>query len=344
MRNSAEKRTFRERKIMRTKRIFALICAGAMLFALPACRKISLPDSSTDASSEEDTSVYVETGKGTDADDSDDADIAEDDGDALENAGGEVIDLGGATLIDNDDVTITLKELRLNTDFDSMVLTMNVENKTDTKIVMTSLEDSLNGLQVSSGMYQEITAGKSSIVSDEWYSAEVQYVDQSEITDIALGLWIFTADDSDDSGESENLLEQTVHIYPYGEDQAAVYDRELQDTDTELYSDGDITVYSLGLSEDDLWGQIHEVYIVNNSDKNIYVSAEDVSINDKMLDPYWACTVEAGNRAYSKMFWDETSFEENSIESVEKLEFTLEITDYETFDELGSKDVLISVN
>ena len=63
--------------------------------------------------------------------------------------------------------------------------------------------------------------------------------------------------------------------------------------------------------------------MLNKSDKNIMFSAEEVSVNGYMADPYFANSVSAGKCAFSSMSWSDTTFEENGITTVESIEFNL---------------------
>ena len=60
-------------------------------------------------------------------------------------------------------------------------------------------------------------------------------------------------------------------------------------------------------------------------------SVDDVSVNGFMCDPFWASTVSAGKKANEKITFSEKSFEENGIEAVEEITFTLHVYDSNDF-------------
>jgi hypothetical protein len=98
-----------------------------------------------------------------------------------------------------------------------------------------------------------------------------------------------------------------------------------------LVEDENITVKVTGTQEDSLWGYTVKVYLENNTDKDLMFSVDDVSVNGFMCDPFWASTVAAGKKANEKITFSEKSFEENGIEAVEEITFTLHVYDSNDF-------------
>lgn len=85
------------------------------------------------------------------------------------------------------------------------------------------------------------------------------------------------------------------------------------------------------MAEDSIWGYTLKVFLENKTDKNLMFSADDVSVNGFMCDPFWACTVAPGKKANEKITFSEKSFQENGIEAVEEITFTLHIYDSNDF-------------
>ena len=61
------------------------------------------------------------------------------------------------------------------------------------------------------------------------------------------------------------------------------------------------------------------------------MAVDDVSVNGFMCDPFWAQSVAAGKKSNSSLSWLSSSFEENGIELVEEISFTLRVYDSDDF-------------
>ena len=74
------------------------------------------------------------------------------------------------------------------------------------------------------------------------------------------------------------------------------------------------------------------------------LTAEDVSVNGYMLDPYFSTSLAPGFTAFSDMYWNEEEFEENGIVDVEEIEFTLQVYDADIFDDdyLVEKNIILN--
>ena len=72
-------------------------------------------------------------------------------------------------------------------------------------------------------------------------------------------------------------------------------------------------------------------------------TAEDVSVNGFMLDPFYATSVDAGKCAFSDMSWFESDFEENGITDVENIEFTLRVYNEEDWSDEDFANELITL-
>ena len=135
---------------------------------------------------------------------------------------------------------------------------------------------------------------------------------------------------------AENYHNEPFTIYPTGKTPAEiVYPERRTAASEKVIVDNDVLTFVILESEDDsIWGYSLNCYLENKSDKSLTFSADDVSVNGFMIDPFWASTVLPGKRNYSSMSFSDSEFEENGIEEVEKVEFTLRVYDADNwFDE-----------
>lgn len=325
---------------MKTKRLMALVLAGLMIFSVPACGKAKdlkdALDSAKETTSAVEKSDNSDSAADTEGADNADADNADQDAADSADDAGSVIDLGGETLIDNEWCTITAKSLELTDDYYGIVMKVTIENKSDADYTVTAYTAALNGLETNPYTSQIVAAGKKANMEIDWYDTDLEDIDKDSITDYALEFGAYDAD-------YEDVFKETVHVYPYGEDKAAVYERTAEDTDEILVDTDDVQVVCVGIIDDEFSGQTVKYYIKNKTDKKLYVTAENVSVNGFMMDPYWGCEVGANHSVYSTMYWTKDDFEENDITSIETMDLTLEVRDDDTYDEIYSETMTLEL-
>ena len=86
------------------------------------------------------------------------------------------------------------------------------------------------------------------------------------------------------------------------------------------------------VDEDSFWGMAVLLYIENNSGRNIVVSCDDLSVNDYMMTPLFVSTVYNGKKAIDDITIFSSELEENGITYLERVEFTLQIRDNDTYE------------
>ena len=88
-----------------------------------------------------------------------------------------------------------------------------------------------------------------------------------------------------------------------------------------------LTFTITGIEEDALMGYTLKVFLENKTEKELMFTLEDTSVNGFMCDPFWAETVAAGKKSNTTISWFETDFQDNGIETVEDITFTLRVYD-----------------
>lgn len=203
-------------------------------------------------------------------------------------------------------------------------LNAQLENKSADKTYMFSVDSAaINGVQSDPFFASEVAAGKKSNEEITFSTDELEKNGVGEITDIELTFRVYDSDD----WTADDVANETVHIYPFGEDKAVDFVRELQASDNVIIDNENVTVVVTGYEEDEIFGYTVNLFLVNKTDKNIMFSADEASVNGFMADPFYATSVSAGKCAFSSMSWSDTTFEDNGITNVEKIEFTLRAYD-----------------
>lgn len=242
--------------------------------------------------------------------------------------------------IDNEACTITITSI----DADNMwgyTLNALLENKSADKTYMFSVENAaINGVQTDPLFASEVAAGKKSNEEISFSDEELENNGITEYTDIELTFRVYDSED----WSADDVANETIHIYPYGEDKAVKFVREEQSSDSVIIDNDNVTVIVTGYEEDGFWGYTVNLYLVNKTDKNIMFSVDEASVNGFMADPFYATSVAGGKCAFSSMAWSEETFEENGIADVETIEFKLRVYDEDDWlsDDIANETIVLN--
>ena len=92
--------------------------------------------------------------------------------------------------------------------------------------------------------------------------------------------------------------------------------------------DNDICRFSIkGVSKNTPLGYTLNVYLENKTELELMFSLDQVSVNDYMIDPFWAASVARGKKANQQIIFLDSELEANSITQVEEITFTLHVYD-----------------
>lgn len=199
-----------------------------------------------------------------------------------------------------------------------------LENKSVDKSYTFSVHDAaINGVMCDPLFATDVAAGKKANQDISFLDDILQENGITDYSDIELTFRVYDSND----WMAEDVGLSTVHVYPYGEDKAARYVREAQPSDNMIIDNDYLSVIVTGYEVDPLWGYEANLYLINKSDKNIMLSAEEASINGFMLDPFFATTISAGKCAFSSISWSNRLLEENGIAKIEEIELVLRAYD-----------------
>ncbi|MCD8189358.1 MAG: hypothetical protein LUD78_03935 [Clostridiales bacterium] len=193
-------------------------------------------------------------------------------------------------VVENDECVIKLTGI----DPDNLwgyTLNAELENKSSDKTYMFSVESaSVNGVASDPLFASEVAAGKKANEEISFSDSTLEENGIVDYTDIELTFRVYNSDDWNE----DDVAYETVHVYPYGEENAVAFEREAQDTDTVLVDTDDVTVIVTGYEYDDIWGYTVNLYLENNTETEVMFSVDDASVNGYMIDPFYADSVPAG--------------------------------------------------
>lgn len=302
------------------KKAFVLVLLCSLLFSMTACGEngstAELPSVSSDAESEQ-QETYEETEMERSA-----QEITSDD------ANTESIQFEPVTVADNEACSIIIREIEEDSIWGYTLKTL-LENRSADKTYMFSVQSaSVNGVEVDPLFAREVAAGMKANEEISFTGGKLTENGITQYTDIALSFRVYDNDD----WMADPVYEDTIHVYPYGQEKAEKYVREMQPSDIIVAENEYASVAVTGYTEDPVWGYTVNLFLVNKtSDHAIMFSVDDASVNGYMIDPFFATTVNPGNCAFREMSFSDSALEENSITNIDEIAFSLRAYDADQF-------------
>lgn len=223
------------------------------------------------------------------------------------------------TVFDTDKAAATVIAYRKGVQND-YAIDLYLENKSDDKAYTFYVSESaVNGLEVMCLDAFTVPAGKVAFKTVYISDSTLEKSGITDVTDIYMYLRAYESD----SYEAEDVANNSVHIYPKGQENAVTYVREVKDTDTVLVDNENVTIIITGMEIDEVFGsESLGFYLVNKTSENVTFSMDDVSVNGFAMDPFFIVSVSPGLSKFVAADWYNYDFEENNIEKIEKIEFT----------------------
>lgn len=106
-----------------------------------------------------------------------------------------------------------------------------------------------------------------------------------------------------------------------------------------LYDGNGVKITATGM-EDGLFGTELKLLIENSSDRNVTIQARNASVNDFMVDTILSADVAAGKKANDSLTFATSGLKECGIEEIAKMEFSFNITDSETWEDIAGTDMV----
>lgn len=238
-------------------------------------------------------------------------------------ASGNAIVIENYKVVDNEECTFTIVSIDPD---DSSGYTMNVllENHSDLELMFALDDVAVNGYMVDPFWASSVAAGKKENTRIQWRAARLEENNIDTIRVIEFVLRIYDNDD----WFADDIVNDLFKIFPLGDtEDAIVFDKRVPVPGEIVLVDNEYCTFIItGLDvEDSFSSYAISIYLENKADYNMMFSIDDVSVNGFMCDPFWATTVSSGNRKNTTISWSESKFEENSIVTVEEIEFLLKI-------------------
>lgn len=232
-------------------------------------------------------------------------------------------------LVDDENVAVYITKVE-NNEHMGMQLQIQCQNKTDRALIFSWDMVSVCGFMYDPMWAEEVAAGKTANSTIYLDTYELEQMDVISVDEISFTLRII---DSENWME-EPLVEEAFTIYPTGlnADTLQLPQRAPTDGQVVIADDDNIRFVIEWADAEDASEYTVYVYMENKTDRNLMYAWDLVSVNDLMVDPFWATSVAAGKKACSEITFYRSELESNGIEEVSNIEFTLIVSDYDDWE------------
>ena len=322
------------------KKIIALLMVMVLAVSLAAC--VPTPSDVTDIVENAFNNIGSDNEtKDNDADDDYDLDINIGDNDVDINIGDDTTaptvaidfnsNMAEQVIYNKGNIKVTASELTYK-EYYGPTLSLLVENESDKNVTVSTQNLCVNNMVFSSYLYADVNSGKKVYEDLHLYESDLKNMGITAIGTIEFTLDIYETDTYDDIDESDVIklvIDYKVSVVPVI-------------SGDKLFSKNGFSVYAQApISEDDdYYTYVKRLLVVNESNKNVYVRCQDVSVNGFMIDPYCSTTVPAGKAGYTNLYFSNDELEKNKIKSIEEVELYFAVQDSDTYDEICKSDVL----
>ncbi len=236
--------------------------------------------------------------------------------------------LADETLVDNDQCVFRIVEVKDKNG--GAEFTAYCENKTEDLSLMFAIEDAVvNGCAIDPFWAESVAAGKISNETISFSKNQLKEYELSSVDEFRFKLRIYDEND----WLADKIVEEVFTVYPTGknEETVAYFRRSDAESDNIILEQDGLKFVVTGTDEDSIWGYTVKGYFENDTENSVLFNWEDVSVNGIMCDPFFATSLPAHSCKYSDISFTSSSFEENGIEKVEEIEFTLNVKNLTDF-------------
>lgn len=239
--------------------------------------------------------------------------------------------LSGQVLVDNEDCAFTVTGTEFNEHL-GLQLQVLCENKSDRTLMFSWNNVSVCGFMIDPMWAEEVAPGKKVNTTIDIDTFALEQMKVASVDQIEFDLWVQDSEEFMD----EPVVNTKFTIYPTGKTAETVKFPvfEPSETDTVIVDNEDLTFIVMNVDDELADYYTLNCYIANKTDKNLMISWDEVSVNGFMVNPFWALSVAAGKQAYTEIIFFRSDFQEQDIEVVQDIEFTLQVSDTDTWEDV----------
>ena len=232
------------------------------------------------------------------------------------------------TVVENDSAAFLIIDAA-QTEHAGMQLQVQCVNKTDRALMFSWDMVSVCGYMYDPMWSVEVAAGKAANSTISLDTLALEKMGISSVDEITFTQRIYNSEDWTEAP----IIEKEFTVYPTGLDADTAVSPVRRDTQgQQVLAENEDLRFVIEKADDSKPSSYRlQVYLENKTDKNLMFSWDLVSVNGKMLDPYWAMGVAAGKKACSEVIFNRADLEDNGITDITEVEFTLTVSDYDNW-------------
>lgn len=229
-------------------------------------------------------------------------------------------------LFESNGIKVTAKEI--SEGWAGPELKVLIENDSDKNVTVSLDEIAVNDYMVSAWLYEDVSAGKKSNATFSIWSSTLSDAGITNVGKIDMYFRVINSETFDTIYESDGVEVKTSLFDKM--------DSDVNDIGEEMVNQNGVRIVGKGVSNDSIWGNGVVLYIENNTDKSILVTADDLSVNGFMITSYLYSTVKPGKKAIETIILSSSDMEDNDIEKIEELSLSFNVSDADTWREIFS--------
>lgn len=204
------------------------------------------------------------------------------------------------------------------------------ENNSDSTLLFTWNNTAVCGYMYEPYWAEEVAPGKKVNSTVDFDTYELEQMGITSVDDVVFTLTVMNSEAFLDAP----LVNQGFRIYPTGKTaNEVVYPEYVHKNGETVIAENDVLTFIIESVEDEV-SEFYTLncYIANHTGKNLMISWDGVSVNGFMVDPFWATSVSAGMQAFSQINFLRADLEDQGIEDVSEMEFTILAYDDDNWD------------
>lgn len=220
---------------------------------------------------------------------------------------------------DADGIVITAVEYTHDDFWNSDGIKFLIENNTQQNVTVGVNALIVNGFMVTDLFAADVASGTKKNETMNLLSNELDAAGITTVGEIEIYFHIYDSDTWKDIAAPDRVVIQTSNY--------STMDTEADTSGSVLYDEGGIKIIGKYVDENSFWGKSVVLYIENNTEKNVIIQADNLSINGYSLTSLFSSTVYAGRKAVDDITLLSSELEENSITSVDEVTLKFDIMD-----------------
>lgn len=233
-------------------------------------------------------------------------------------------------IFDKNDIKITIVGFGDSSVF-SKEIKILVENNTNQNIAFSGDTFNVNGISMHGSLYIDVAAGKKANGTLDFSTTNLRTAHIDEIATISCF----------DSTIYDTDTFELVHSAPFTINSSIsdTYIQTINDEGEVLYDQNGFTVIAKPAT-DNILGKTMMLLVKNNTEYDISVAVDNISVNGFTITTWLYDTIYAGTVRYCDFDLMSSDLEENEIEEIENVTFTLNFINRNSFETIASTEEL----